>query len=350
MKSLLLIRFSALGDILMTVPIVEALARQYPDMQITMVSRPFVASVFERLPQNVHFLGINPRNYHGLAGLEKMYKELKKLHPTYVCDLHDVLRTKYLRMRFKMAGVPTAHIVKDRKARKQFLTSEVKTQQETSFERYQKAIDRILQHAKNHSPQLSSKETGNTLQLSDSLSSFCDSKSSSRKMDGPAIGIAPFAAHQGKIYPLDLMEKVVSLFNRKGVHVYLFGAGDKEKALMEEWEQKYEHVESTVGKLGNMAAELDLIAQLDAMLTMDSGNMHLASLTSTPVYSIWGATHPLGGFLGWKQPMSRCIQKDLPCRPCSIFGNKPCQYGDFHCLNSITPEEIVESIVLPYNS
>lgn len=322
--SLLLIRFSALGDILMTIPVVEALARQYPDMEITMVSRPFVKSIFERLPKNVKFVGINPRNYGGLTGLGRLYKELSELHPTHVCDLHDVLRTKYLRMRFKLAGIPTAHIVKDRKARKQFLNAEVKTQQETSFERYAKALAKLGFSSIDES---SAKEpvsmTGTTT----------------------SVGIAPFAAHQGKIYPLEKMEQVVSLLDKKGIEVHLFGAGDKEKSLMEEWEQKYEHAHSTVGKLGNMAKELELIAQLDAMLTMDSGNMHLASLTSTPVYSIWGATHPLGGFLGWKQPMSRCIQKDLPCRPCSIFGNKPCKYGDWRCLNGITPEEIVEVMI-----
>ncbi len=337
MKRLLLIRFSALGDILMTIPVIEALAHRCPDISITVVSRPFVGSVFETLPSNVTFVGINPRDYSGLGGLGKLYKEIKKINPTHVCDLHDVLRTKYLRMRFKMAGIPVTHIVKDRKARKQFIHSEQKVQQVTSFERYADAIQR-LDFMKGID------FLGEIKQLMQQSSATHDSRCLS------SIGIAPFAAHQGKIYPLDLMEKVVSLFSKKGVHVYLFGAGSKEKALMEEWEKKYEHVESTVGKLGHMAAELELIAQLDAMLAMDSGNMHLASLTSTPVYSIWGATHPLGGFLGWRQPMSRCIQKDLPCRPCSIFGNKPCRYGDFHCLNSITPEEIVESIVLPSNS
>ena len=62
------------------------------------------------------------------------------------------------------------------------------------------------------------------------------------------------------------------------------------------------------------------------------------------VLSIWGATHPLGGFLGWGQTIDRCIQKDYPCRPCSIFGNKPCRLGDFRCLHDITPDEIVNRL------
>lgn len=321
MNHLLLIRFSALGDILMTVPVIKALAQRYPEMKITVVSRPFVGSVMERLPDNVHFVGVNPRNYLGMSGLGRLYRELSALKPTHVCDLHDVLRTKYLRLRFKLSGTPVSHIIKDRKARKEFLKSETKTQQETSFERYVKAIRRL----------------GFDLTLP---------HVSGNKHDGEVtkIGIAPFAAHEGKIYPLDLMEKVVGLLSERGVKVYLFGAGDKEKTLMEEWASRYDNAESVVGTLGNMANELDLIETLDAMLTMDSGNMHLASLTATPVYSIWGATHPLGGFLGWGQTMDRCIQRDMPCRPCSIFGNKPCKFGNYPCLRDIKPEEIVKRI------
>ena len=306
----------------MTVPIVEALARQYPHLRITMVSRPFVGSIFKRLPQNVQFVGINLAQYKGLGGLERLYRELRALEPDAVCDLHDVLRTKYLRLRFRMAGIPVSHIVKDRRARKAFLHAAHKVQQETSFERHAKAIARLLPFKQPTPP--------------------CQLASQATHRGG--IGIAPFAAHQGKIYPLQQMERVVSLLSAQGTEVYLFGAGEKEQSIMEQWDKTYEHAHSMVGRLGNMAGELDWIAGLDAMLTMDSGNMHLASLTCTPVLSIWGATHPLGGFLGWGQTIDRCIQKDYPCRPCSIFGNKPCRLGDFRCLHDITPDEIVNRL------
>ena len=90
---LLLIRFSALGDILMTVPVIDALARRYPDVHITVVSRPYVGSVMQQLPTNVSFWGIDP---HGIS-LSQLYHELAALKPTHVCDLHDVLRTKSAR-------------------------------------------------------------------------------------------------------------------------------------------------------------------------------------------------------------------------------------------------------------
>lgn len=313
----------------MTIPVIEALALQNPDLQITVVSRPFVKSVFSLLPSNVHFVGINPREYKGLAGLWRMFQELRSLRPTHVADLHDVLRTIVLRLFFRLWGYPVSHIIKDRYARRKFLNEAEKVQQETSFERYTKAILK-LGFAFDVPPR--------PLHLLEP-----------RKEKNPTlhtIGIAPFAAHQGKVYPLEQMEKVVSLFSQKGIDVYLFGAGAEEKSLAIEWEEKYPHVHSVIGTLPDMAAELRMISTLDAMLTMDSGNMHLAALTDTPVFSIWGATHPLGGFLAWNCSTERVIQRtDLPCRPCSIFGNKPCKYGNYPCMTGISPEDIVAKVL-----
>jgi ADP-heptose:LPS heptosyltransferase len=86
------------------------------------------------------------------------------------------------------------------------------------------------------------------------------------------------------------------------------------------------------------------MSHLDVMLSMDSANMHLASLTATPVVSVWGATHPYAGFMGWNQDPENVIQVSLECRPCSIYGQKPCMRGDYACLNNIAPETIVERI------
>jgi len=156
------------------------------------------------------------------------------------------------------------------------------------------------------------------------------------------IGVAPFAAHQGKIYPLDRMETVVAALSRRGDKVYLFGGGAHEVAILEDWAAKYPNVECVAGKL-SMAEELELIRSLKVMISMDSGNMHLASLVGTRVVSIWGATHPMAGFLGVGQKEEDCIQRELPCRPCSIYGNKPCRFGDYRCMD-ITPEEIVKHV------
>ena len=85
---------------------------------------------------------------------------------------------------------------------------------------------------------------------------------------------------------------------------------------------KYPTVVSMIGKL-NISTELNLMSHLDVMLSMDSANMHLASLVNTPVVSVWGATHPYAGFMGWKQLPTNTVQLDLSCRLVRYTGRNP---------------------------
>ena len=158
------------------------------------------------------------------------------------------------------------------------------------------------------------------------------------------IGIAPFAKHMGKIYPIELQEQVVAHFAADPkVKVFLFGGGKSEQEVFDGWVAKYPSVVSMIGKL-NMRTELNLMSHLDVMLSMDSANMHLASLVNIPVISVWGATHPYAGFMGWKQLPVNTVQLDLSCRPCSVYGQKPCWRGDYACLREINPEQVIAKI------
>jgi len=156
------------------------------------------------------------------------------------------------------------------------------------------------------------------------------------------IGVFPFAQHKGKVYPPELLEKVLEILNAD-YEIYLFGGGKNEQEICEKWQEKYENVHSLVGKY-SLKEEMTFISDLDVMLSMDSAGMHLASLCNIPCISIWGATHPFAGFVGFGQENNPQIQLDLPCRPCSVYGNKHCKYKDYRCLWKITPEIIVQSL------
>ena len=112
---------------------------------------------------------------------------------------------------------------------------------------------------------------------------------------------------------------------------------------MEQWAFQYPRVKSVVGRY-SLDNELALISRLDVLLCMDSANMHFASLVDTKVISVWGATHPYAGFYGYHQDPKNAVQLDLPCRPCSVFGQKPCFRGDWACMTQITPEMVVKKV------
>ncbi len=338
MDNILIIRFSSLGDVAMTIPVIHSLATQYPQSRITVLSRNTFAQLFERLPGNVQFRGVDLEGKHtGLAGLECLYRELKKEKFDAVADFHDVLRSKYLRWRFRLNGVHVAEVDKGREGRRKLVrrTHKEIMCQTSSFQRYADVLQSI----------------GCPVDV-DFVSLFGSGKGNIRyvnlpigeKGDDKWIGVAPFAAHRGKIYPLIQQERVVKrLSQRTNTKIFLFGGGEKEIELLEEWAEEFPNVISTAGKL-TLSTELALMSHLDVMLSMDSANMHLASLVNVPVVSVWGATHPYAGFMGWKQQPANAVQMDLPCRPCSVFGNKPCFRNDYACLQGITPDKVVQQI------
>lgn len=332
----LVMRFSALGDVAMLSPVVREYALQHTEDSVTVLSVPFCAPLFEDIAPNVSFLGRDVKTqYRGVTGLYRLFKELHAMHFDRVVDAHDVLRTKVLRQFFRLRGYEVRVIDKHRSERRR-LTAEpgkkVLRQLPTSFENYAEAMGIPAVPGVPGFPD---------------VPAVPDTPVSPVSPGGELIGVAPFAAHEGKIYPTDKMEKVVEMLSHSG-RVVLFGGKGKEEDIMRAWAQRYNNVELARDVIsgGALAAELELMRGLDVMLSMDSANMHLASLVGTRVVSVWGATHPYAGFLGWGQRMEDCVQKDLPCRPCSIYGSKPCRYGDFRCLNSITPEEIVRAVLL----
>lgn len=340
MKRLLVFRFSAMGDVAMTVPVLYSLAKAYPELQITVVSRAAFQPFFEPLPGNISFIAADLHGKHkGIRGLFRLFRELHAMKFDAVADLHDVLRTLFLRTCFRLAGTHVEHIDKGRKEKKALTRRKNKVCKplQTTFDRYAQVFRKL----------------GFTFPLR--FNSIFESAAPSPSLYQPYtenkgqnrwIGIAPFAKHTGKKYPTEKMEEVVKELSRnEDYRIFLFGGGQQELAALAEWEQKYPHTRTLSGKL-QLNGELALIHQLDLMISMDSANMHLASLTGTPVISVWGATHPWAGFMGWEQSPENVVQSDMPCRPCSIFGNIPCYRNDYACMNRITPQMIIEKVNL----
>ena len=341
-EHILVIRFSAMGDVAMVVPVVYSLAQQYPDVRITVLSRSFARPLFEDLAPNVNFMAADlKKEYHGIKGLNALYRRLAAKQFTAVADLHNVLRSEYLRLRFNIGHYKVEHINKHRKGRRRITAKHAKRleQQPTSFENYVEVFKKLGYPVEIHFKSIFPEgEKGNLNMLPKGI----NVKNSFEQW----IGIAPFAAHEGKVYPPRLTHQVIEQLLKKypKARIFLFGRGKQEDQYFKEWCQIHPECLYVSHQLESLHQELILMSHLDAMVSMDSSNMHLASLTGTPVVSVWGATHPYAGFLGWGQSTDNIVQIELECRPCSIYGQKPCRRGDYACMNGIAPETIVEKI------
>jgi ADP-heptose:LPS heptosyltransferase len=250
-------------------------------------------------------------------------------------------------MRFNLGRYRVEHINKHRKDRRHLVSQKKRTMKQlpTSFNNYIEVFERLGYPVDiSHFHSIFPEEGGNLNLLPKEIGPKKDFEQ--------WIGIAPFAAHEGKIYPPRLMEQVIHQLLEKypQCRIFFFGRGEQEDKYFSLWCAQYRQCINASHYCENMYQELIIMSHLDAMLSMDSANMHLASLTATPVVSVWGATHPYAGFMGFGQTKENAIQLDLDCRPCSIYGQKPCQRGDYACLKNIPPERIVERITTIINN
>lgn len=335
---ILVIRFSAMGDIAMIVPVLSVLVKKYPGLTITVLTRHFYAPLFSHIP-NVRIYEADLEGVHdGVLGLGTLARELREEEIDAVADLHDVLRTNVLKSLFFFYGILFKQINKGRPQKKTLTRENNKEfkQLKSTHQRYADVFEEL-----GFPMDLSEYTPPPRRELLPKVYEVIG------KQSQKWLGLAPFAQHDSKCYPKDLMEEVLAeLSSRGNIKIIMFGGGDAEKEQLEEWENKFSNCISVVGKL-RFSEELSLISNLDAMLSMDSGNAHLAAIFGIPVISIWGVTHPFAGFRAFNQPMENCILPDLekyPKIPTSVYGNKvPEGYEDV--MRSIPPEKVVQKVL-----
>lgn len=331
-KHILVIRLSAMGDVAMTVPVLRALIEQYPNLKITVLTKPFFKPFFKGLT-NISVIPAEVKQKHkGIYGLYKLAQQLNKNNDfDAIADLHNVLRSKVLKTFLK--SKKTVTIDKGRQEKKALIQGDIFKPLKTTHQRYSDVFDKLGFPVDISTPVFPEKAP-----LTENLKRLMG------KHNSKLIGIAPFAAHEGKMYPLDLMKIVIETLS-KDYKILLFGGGEKEIEGLKILENSYKNVTNIAGEV-SMEEQLGLVSNLDVMLSMDSGNAHIAAMMGVKVITIWGVTHPYAGFAPFNQPEDYAIlsnRNQYPKIPTSIYGNKyPEDYKE--ASRSITPHTIIDKI------
>ncbi len=343
MKKVLVFRLSAMGDVALTVPVIRNVIETNSDLHITLVTRPFFAPFFFGIPRvKLYFPNLEGK-HKGIKGLYRLFKTLRKMGPFEdVVDLHSVLRTKILSIFFRLSGTPVFSIDKGRSAKNRLIKTKKITFLPHSIQRYADTFNKAGITA----------QIGKAPYIDYSTEAFQSARSfllgKIPEKEYLKIGLSPFANTGPKIWGIENFKELISLINQNHKAVFfLFGGGEKEIKLLKQLEKHSENVHLVAGKF-TLSEEIAMIRMLDLMIAMDSSNMHLASLSGVRTISVWGGTHPAFGFSAIGQPEEYHIQPPegiLTCRPCSVFGGKPCIYPTIRCMELIKASDVYEKLV-----
>ena len=334
-----------MGDVALMVPVIRALASAHPNVEITVVTRPRFAPFFYDLERVIVFPADVDYTYNGIFGMRELFRALiRKASYDLVIDLHDHVRTRILRTLFRLFFTDVIVFDKGKTQKKAFARKKNKiiTRLPHTVERYQAAFIKA-----GFSFDL---QTPPYFELPENVQAIRDQWLAEKNLQKNEhwIGLAPFAMHATKIWPLENYAPLIETILRQShAKFFLFGGGDKEIKYFESLQKKFpEACVITAGQL-KIRQEIALMKRLDLMVCVDSGNMHLASLAGVPVLSIWGGTHPEVGFapFGTDNILVQITRGELPCRPCSVYGRATCYIGGFPCLTRISPELIADQVM-----
>jgi ADP-heptose:LPS heptosyltransferase len=333
---LLIIRNSAMGDVALTTPVLKGMREQYPDVELVLVTRPAFKPFFSSVNGLKLFFPDLKNRHKGFLGLMRLFKDIRgQWEIDYVVDLHDVLRSKIIRIFFKFYGVRSSVIDKGRKEKKA-LIGKKKIRLKHTIERYCDVFARV------GFPVIPAKEKW-IIPSADKVSNAAISAPRPGILN---IGVAPYAKHKLKIWPENYMVRLLELIGENHrCRFWLFG-GIEDSGKLIALQCRIAGSTNLSGKLG-LDEELAFMSKLDFMIAMDSSNLHMAALVGTKVISIWGGTDPFGGFSAWMQPDNFSIRipvNELTCRPCTIYGKGECKRLDFACMNWLKPEIVYQKI------
>ncbi len=324
MSTILVLRLSSMGDVLLTLPVLHGISDENRDLKMVLVTHRRFSVYFKEI-KNLDIIDFDPETRHkGLRGLFCLYKDLRRFPIDHVIDLHGVWRTFFLDILFTLTFRRVSRIRKFRGLRRKILRGGKGLRIPHTTERYLDVFRRAGFAGTIHLQPL---KTSNQVK---------------ENRDQIRIGIAPLARHRTKNWS---QEHVISFLKLLSTNykssIFLFG-GIEDHANLEVFV-----MDSVVNISGTLAPEqeIKLMGSLDLFISMDSANMHLASLTGVPTLSVWGATDPAFGFSALGQPETYSLfasGTDVYCRPCSVYGAKPCHRTDHPmiCMDLLAPGQV----------
>ncbi len=330
-KRILVIRFSSIGDIILTTPLLRCLRQQFPDAQIHFLTKVQFVDLIRHNPNINEVIGFDSKKEKN--ALSNLRKKLRENNYDWVIDLHQNLRSLYLKRGFFSTSYPKhtfkRWLITNLNQRNIYLSP--------IYERYFEAVQTFGIRNDNLGTEVFfQKENTEKIQLLFSEKGI----SPSQKILTICTGASAFT----KRWFAERFAEVADHFAQKNYKIVFIGGKEDH-----ETSEKIINMMQKGNESLNLAGKCSLLdsaavlQQSEIVLTHDTGMMHLAQSQKCPVVAIFGATTRHFGFFPTPEK-SIVVEKQLACRPCSFHGGAVCPRGHFDCMKTIEAREVIESL------
>ncbi|HTS87932.1 MAG TPA: lipopolysaccharide heptosyltransferase II [Gemmatimonadales bacterium] len=326
---ILLVRFSSLGDVLLTTPLIRVLRAQHPAATLSAVTKQMWAPLLSANPHLDEVVSVAPGQ-----SLVPLARALRSARFTHLLDLHGNVRTRVLRL---LVPGPWTGFDARRRARQRLIREHVDT-----YRDHVPVAERYFEAARG----LEVRPDGRAAELFTSPAAEARAHAWLARVgfegDSPLIALAPGSAHATKRWPIRHWRRLASDLVRRGVNVALIGGPADRVVAAEIATSSGRRAASAAGEL-DLQASGALLRHARAAVTGDTGPMHLATAVDAPVVALFGPTVEQFGFFPY-HARATVLERDLPCRPCSSKGGPRCPLGHHRCLEDIAPAEVLAKV------
>jgi heptosyltransferase-2 len=328
---ILLVRFSSIGDVILTTPVVRAIRARHPAARITYVVRDDLAELLEHNPRIDHLVRWKHR-----TPLTALAAELRATPWAYRIDLHGSLRSHRLR---RLVGGEWTGYPKHRVRRTLLIASRRRFGGNLGavVERYAQAA-RTLDITLDDRPA----EVFTSVEAEQAAQDFLAERGLGRTRR--LVALVPGAAHFTKRWPEGHWSALISELIATNDVVIL--GGPAEVALAERLAAQGGPAAGSAAGHGGLLFSAALLRRAAVVAAGDTGLLHLATAVGTPVIGLYGPGVEEFGFFPWRAA-ARVLQQDLACRPCSAHGSARCPLGHLNCLRQTTPDAVFAALGRP---
>jgi len=325
----LVVRFSAIGDILLTTPLLRAIRTRHPGARISVLTKQAYLPLLSHNPHVSEVLAVAP--YDGLPAIAARIRAVRYSH---LLDLHGNLRSRALR---RLAPGDWKSCDMRRLERGLLIL--------TKWDRYRDDVpvaERYFEAAK----ELEAEPDGGPPDFFISEEADCRADERLTSLDlgreRPIVAVAPGAAHATKRWPIEHWVELIGRITPTGADVAILGGPDDARTAGIIVDTAGPNVASLAGQLGLQETGA-VIRRSEVLISGDTGVMHMATGVGTPVVALFGPTVRQLGFFPYRSP-SRVVELSLPCRPCSAHGTRSCPLGHHDCLRQVTPDLVYPAL------